>query len=55
MGDDGSVAGAFGHVDGFDGLGNGADLVELDEDGVTGAYLDAFGKGLVLVTKRSSP
>jgi len=44
--DDGGVACALGHVDGFDGLGEGADLVELNEDGVAGAHLDALRQAL---------
>ena len=34
VGDDGGVARAVGHLDGVQGLGQGADLVDLDEDGV---------------------
>jgi hypothetical protein len=40
---------------GIEGLGQGADLVQLDEDRVRDAVLDARARILVLVTKRSSP
>jgi hypothetical protein len=39
--DDDAIAGAFGHFDRVEGLGQGADLVDLDEDGVAGALADA--------------
>ena len=39
--DDRGVAVAAAQVDGFEGFGDGADLVELDEDGVGHALLDA--------------
>ena len=39
--DDGAVAGAFCQVDSGDGLGESADLVRLDEDGVGDAGFDA--------------
>ena len=42
MADDGGVAGALGHLDGFEGLGQRADLVDLDQDRVGDASLDAF-------------
>ena len=45
VGDDGGVAGAVGHLDGVQGLGQGADLVDLDEDGVGDAQLDALLAG----------
>ena len=38
----GGVAGAVGLLDGVEGLGQGADLVDLDEHGVRGAHLDAL-------------
>ena len=44
MGHDGGVAGAVGHLDGVQGLGQGADLVDLDEDGVGHALGDAVGQ-----------
>ena len=34
------------HLDGFEGLGNAADLVELDQDGVAAAKLDTLLKAL---------
>src|SRR6185369_5901282 len=47
--DDGFPAGLVGHGDGFDGFGGGADLVEFNEDGVGGLFLNAllqeFGVG----------
>ena len=43
---DGGVAGLVGHLDGLQGLGHGADLVELDEDGVAAAQLDALAQPL---------
>jgi hypothetical protein len=47
---------ALGHLDGVHGLGQGADLVDLDEDRVGGALvLDPALRNLVLVTNRSSP
>ncbi len=36
------VAGGLGHLDGFQGLGQRANLVELDQDRVADALLDAF-------------
>ena len=49
MGHDGGVAGAVGHLDGVQGLGQGADLVDLDEDGVGDlvlqTHLQALGVG----------
>src|SRR5271156_2571492 len=41
MGDDGGVIGFAGHFYGFDGFTHGADLIELDEDGVADALGDA--------------
>ena len=38
------VAGFAGQFDGVDGLGDCADLIELDEDGVGDALVDAAGK-----------
>ena len=46
MGHDGGVAGPVGHLDGVQGLGQGADLVDLDEDGVSHALGDAVGQAL---------
>src|SRR5271168_1579982 len=44
VGDDGGVIGFAGHFDGFDGFADGADLIELDEDGVADAFGDAAGE-----------
>ena len=55
MRDHGGVTGALGHFDGGKGLGQGTDLVDLDQDRVADALLDAFLRILVLVTKISSP
>jgi len=56
VGNDGRVVGLLGHVDGLDGLGYGADLVDLDEDGVAGAHryalLEALGVGNEEVVRR---
>ena len=41
MGDDGGVICFAGHFDGFDGFADGADLVELDQNGVADAFGDA--------------
>ncbi len=41
VGHDGGVAGPVGHLDGVQGLGQGADLVDLDEDGVAHLLLNA--------------
>jgi len=46
VGDDGGVIGLLGHVDGLDGLGDGADLVDLDQDRVAGAHADALLQAL---------
>ena len=43
---DGGVTGLVCHLDGLQRLGNGADLVQLDEDGVAGTQLDALGQTL---------
>jgi hypothetical protein len=40
--DHGGVAGALGHLDGGEGFGQRADLVDLDEDRVGDALVDAF-------------
>jgi hypothetical protein len=40
--DDGRVVGALGHLDGGEGLGQRADLVDLDQDRVGDVLLDAF-------------
>ena len=39
------VAGARGHLDGVEGLGQRADLVDLDQDRVGDALLDALAAG----------
>ena len=44
MGDHRGVGGFLGHLDGVQGLGHGADLVQLDEDGVGHAFGDAFSQ-----------
>ena len=46
MGHDGGVAGAVGHLDGVQGLSQGADLVDLDQDGVANLLLNAGGQPL---------
>ena len=46
VGDDRRVACAVGHLDSVEGLGQGADLVDLDEDCVGGAQLDALLEAL---------
>ena len=48
MGNDSRHAGLVSHLDGFHRLGNGTDLVELDEDGVSCAEFDALGKSLCI-------
>src|SRR5690606_38029270 len=40
------VTGGLGHLDGFQGLGQRANLVELDQDRVAGALVDAFPDNL---------
>src|SRR5512133_2996803 len=42
MADDGGVTRALGHLDAGKGLGQGADLVDLDQDRVGNALVDAF-------------
>ena len=42
VGGDGGVAVTVGHLDGVQGLGQGTDLVHLDEDGVAGAHFDTL-------------
>ena len=42
----GLVASAVGHLHGLQGLGQGADLVDLDQQGVGGAHRDALGQAL---------
>ena len=42
--DHGGPAGAMGHLDGFEGFGQGADLVDLDQDAVGAALGDALGE-----------
>jgi hypothetical protein len=49
------VAGVAGHRDRVERLGERADLVDLDEDRVADAGLDAAPQPLVFVTNRSSP
>jgi hypothetical protein len=39
--DDGVVAGFAGELDGVDGFGDGADLIQLDKNGVGDAFVDA--------------
>ena len=46
MAHDGGVAGTTGHVDGFEGLGECADLVYLNKDRIGTAEFDAFGESL---------
>ena len=46
MADDRRPAGLLRHRDGVQRLGQGADLVELDQDGVRGALADALGQAL---------
>ena len=36
-----AVSGAARHLDGFDGFGDGADLIQLDQDGIAHAFGDA--------------
>jgi hypothetical protein len=40
------VAGALGHFDRGEGLREGTDLVDLDQDGIGDALLDAFPEDL---------
>ena len=44
MRDDGGVAGPVGHLDGVQGLGQSADLVDLDQNGVGHLLFDAGGQ-----------
>src|SRR6267143_2812573 len=44
MGNNGVVAGFAGQLDGVDGLGNGADLIQLDQNSVGDAFVDAAGE-----------
>ena len=44
--DDAGVAEAAGQFDGFEGLGDGADLVDLDQDGVGDLLLDSLLEAL---------
>jgi hypothetical protein len=46
--DDGGVAGALGLGDAVEGLGEGADLVDLDEDAVGDAFADASAEAFVV-------
>ena len=55
MGDHGGVAGPVSGLDGLQGLGEGADLVDLDEDGVGHALFDAGFQALGVGDERSSP
>src|SRR6266849_9581804 len=43
-GNDGVVAGLAGELDGVDGFGDGADLVQLDENGDGNDFVDAAGE-----------
>ena len=45
VGDHGGITGPVGHLDGVQGLGQGADLVDLDEDGVGNPLLEAHPSG----------
>lgn len=53
--EDSGVSVFLGELDGVEGLGEGADLVYFDEDGVRNTEIDSFWRNLELVTKRSSP
>ena len=44
MGNDGSVVRFAGHFHGFDGFGDGADLIQFDEDGVGDFFRNAAGE-----------
>ena len=44
VGDDGVVTGFACHFDGINGFGDGANLIELDENGVGDAFADAAGE-----------
>ena len=44
--DDGRVGGGLRHVDGFEGFGERADLIHLDENRVGDAAVDAFAQDL---------
>ena len=55
MGDDRGVARAVRHLDSVQGLGQRADLVDLDQDGVGNTQSMPFFRRVVLVTNRSSP
>src|SRR5216684_5214264 len=44
--DDGVVAGFAGQLDGVDGFGDRADLIELNKNGVGDAFVDAAGEAL---------
>ena len=46
VGDHGIVAGLAGELDGLDRFGDRANLIELDEDGVGDAFVDAAGEAL---------
>ena len=46
MGYDGGIAGTVGHLDGVQRLGEGADLIDLDEDGVGHLLFDTGGEAL---------
>ena len=46
MGHHSGVTGPVGHLDGVQSLGEGADLVDLDENGIGHALLDAGGQAL---------
>ena len=55
MRDDEAPARVAAKIDGLNRLGHGADLVEFDQHGVRGFFLDAARDEFVLVTKISSP
>ena len=51
---DGGVTGLVGHLDGLQRLGHGADLVQLDQDGVAGIQLDAGNAILIKLNQIGS-
>ena len=53
VGDHSSVAGILGHLDGVEGFGQAADLVELDQDGVAHTLFNAFLEDCLLYTSPS--
>ena len=42
VGNDGGITGAFGHFDGSEGFGQGANLIDLDQDRIGNTLLDTF-------------